>query len=198
MPTPCFLVRLQPRRYRVRLRRYCPASGGATACRAGGLSYHNAEVPLGIEERDTQPTVVSKGPFDHDEAEADDRPWPTHCDACGAELKPSETTSQVWYDPLYRADDGREWPIRELPPGAMFHADWREEIDHMQDGACPAVILPDGETWFIGSEPMNGGQWTWSGTMPRLTVGPSIRTPGYHGFLRDGVLTDDIDRRPAR
>ena len=42
-----------------------------------------------------------------------------------------------------------------------------------------------------------GGQWQIiSGEPPNITVMPSIGYPGvYHGWLRDGILTDDLDGR---
>ena len=191
MPTPCFLV-AATNRYRRRLRRYCATADGVEAC-PKGHGYHEASTILDVVELDEHPVIETYETSRIDRSE----PWPTHCAACGYEFTDA-SHCQRWFDQLYRAGDGREWVQRDLPPGAMFHADWRVGLDRMQDGMCPAVVLPDGEVWFIGSEPVNGGRWTWSGIAPKLTVRPSIRTPRYHGWLTDGVLSDDIDRRPAR
>lgn len=38
--------------------------------------------------------------------------------------------------------------------------------------------------------------WTVSGTPPQITVSPSINMVGsYHGYLQNGVVTDDVDGR---
>jgi hypothetical protein len=38
--------------------------------------------------------------------------------------------------------------------------------------------------------------WTVTGEPPNITVSPSIDHPGgYHGWIRDGVITDDCEGR---
>lgn len=103
-----------------------------------------------------------------------------------------------------------------LEPGAMWHAFWREEYgplnpDKPQDGIVLLVRCPymddrsperGGQDWCVDAPSTgSGGFWTRVGD-PRqpetLTVTPSIAIglagqPGfYHGFLRDGVLTDHL------
>lgn len=76
------------------------------------------------------------------------------------------------------------------------------------DGPHLCVILPNGNRWEIDSRASNCGSpydyahrcWVRHGEPPRITVdknGPtcqagagSISSGSYHGFLRDGVLTD--------
>lgn len=41
----------------------------------------------------------------------------------------------------------------------------------------------------------NGDGWNVTGDLPAITCAPSIVVPGYHGYLRDGVFTADIDGR---
>ncbi len=54
-------------------------------------------------------------------AYAGDPRWPTHC-PCGYEFQPKDEW-QVFRESLYRREDtGEEWPMRELPPGAMYDA----------------------------------------------------------------------------
>lgn len=185
MPFKCFLVK-ETNRYQYRLRRYCSITDGIEKCPKG--SYHDASVVIGIVERSDHPVIESVELDD-----LGDEPWPTHCDSCGMEFGFSHC--QRWYDQMFCAEDGREWPIRELPPGAIFHASWRDDVDKPKDGKAWAVILPDRQTWYIDSEPNNGGRWIRSGEPPLLTVSPSILTPGYHGFLKNGILTDDLDGR---
>jgi hypothetical protein len=45
----------------------------------------------------------------------------------------------------------------------------------------------------MSSNGVNG--WTVTGTFPKITVTPSIGSSGYHGFIRDGYLEDDLEGR---
>lgn len=56
------------------------------------------------------------------------------------------------------------------------------------------VVLPNGETWEIDRKSSNGAGWIVVGDLPNITCAPSIAAQGYHGFLRDGQFTPDIDR----
>lgn len=82
-----------------------------------------------------------------------------------------------------------EWvPWKELPVGAM----WFNEEEEL------CVMLPSGEEWNIDRGRKLGirPRWNRTGTPPNITVMPSINHVGeYHGFLRDGKLTDDIEGR---
>ncbi len=51
------------------------------------------------------------------------------------------------------------------------------------------VVLPGNGLWS------NDGRWEVTGEPPNITVNPSIKVlepGGYHGYIRAGVLTDDI------
>lgn len=67
------------------------------------------------------------------------------------------------------------------------------------------VVLPSGfpfcvdspQTTTMNEAPINRHGWTVTGTAPNITVIPSINEEGYyHGWLKDGVLSDDLEGRP--
>lgn len=51
--------------------------------------------------------------------------------------------------------------------------------------------------WFVPDHKYpNNQQWTVKGEWPNVTITPSIHCTGsYHGYVRDGVVTDDCDGR---
>lgn len=86
--------------------------------------------------------------------------------------------------------------IQDLKPGAM----WRSEIDpkfgSAGEGPSICVVLPGGVIWRINHPGTNGFMWDVSGEPPNITAKPSINYQGvYHGFLTNGVLTDDVEGR---
>lgn len=128
----------------------------------------------------------------------DDPRWPTHCE-CGYAFT-ADDEWQLFYERLYRDPrDGREYGLRDAPTGAMWDATWladiREYTERSPDGRILHLMLPDGTEWNIDSKAQNGPGWTRTGEPPRVSASPSILSPGYHGFLRDGVLTDDLEGR---
>lgn len=137
--------------------------------------------------------------------------WPKACEHCGADFA-DEHEWQVNQRPVYRAADGREWNDRELPPGALFHMGWRKVgefgVVDRGDGIILGVVVPayrgkGGITaaWCVDGPASTGGYWTRTGdprNPPSLSVTPSIAwggpsPDGYHGFLTQGVLSDDLD-----
>jgi hypothetical protein len=66
--------------------------------------------------------------------------------------------------------------------------------DESHDPAHLVAVLPSCELWDIDGPSSNGPGWSRSGEPPAVTVSPSILTPRYHGFLRNGVFTPDIDK----
>lgn len=181
----CFWVAVTDRQARS-LRRYvsrsdanCPASHG----------YHNASVPIDqVVMGDDVAIEQGAGDF------ASDPRWPTHCE-CGYEFQETDPR-QVFHERIYRCEaDGREWQLRELPPGAMYDATWyRDESKKAgPDGINLCVCLPPNgglDYWFVDGAASNGPGWTRTGTVPNVTANPSILTPRYHGWLRDGVLVE--------
>lgn len=57
------------------------------------------------------------------------------------------------------------------------------------------VLCPNGRLWCVDQCSSNGSGWVVTGEAPRITVRPSIAVSGYHGFLTDGVFSDDLDGR---
>lgn len=179
----CFmLTRLD--RARESLRRY-KSSKGFDDCPIYG--YHNAETLIGevdyAEEWEGQGTLTD----DHS-----DPRWPTCC-ACGYTFSEEDG----WQHNLTRIYEGDGWRgiLREASVGAMWDASWLGEAWSGRDGLHLVVRLPDGTDWIIDGPANNGPGWDRAGSPPLITATPSIASPGYHGFLQGGVLTDDLEGR---
>jgi len=69
---------------------------------------------------------------------------------------------------------------------------WRDHAAH-RPPIC--VICPNGDPWEIDAWSSNGTGWTVTGELPRITCAPSIVAGDYHGFLRDGEFTPDLEGR---
>jgi hypothetical protein len=189
MTTVCFLIEPTDRA-RQTLRRY--ATGD---CATSGTGYHDAgtrieDVPC---ERDERGVIAAHGDWPRD-----DPRWPTCC-ACGYAFAEGDSW-QLHIDPLYLdVATGREYTLREAPPGAMWDACWLRAVNRFRerspDGAVLMLRLPDGYEWCIDGPSSNGPGWERSGTPPQITARPSILSPGYHGWLDHGVLSDDLEGR---
>lgn len=65
------------------------------------------------------------------------------------------------------------------------------------------VFLPGVGWWCVDSAYSANGQpvpsresWAVTGEPPRITLSPSVDLPGlYHGWIRDGVISDDVEGR---
>lgn len=194
MSWPCFVV-TELDEMEVHLRRYthvdapgeCPLEFG----------YHNASVPIGrhtIARNDRGGYSVREGKGEY----ADDERWPTHC-PCGYAF----TDDDVWQihpERIWRADDGREFEMHDLPVGAMLRSDgWNPRAIPGPDGKVWSVALPPNgghNLWCIDAPSSTGGRWTRTGDAPNVTVNPSILTDRYHGWLHGGVLSDSLPDRP--
>lgn len=88
--------------------------------------------------------------------------------------------------PYFVDEAGKHYEFDELPAGAMFLS-----------GPLLHVKLPTNRFWCPDRPASNSGlPWQRTGTPPHVTCSPSIDCPsGYHGWLRDGVLTDDCEGR---
>lgn len=113
------------------------------------------------------------------------------------------------------------WPLQLMPapvphgerkPGMMWFAR-QQFIDSVGlDGFSPnyradwaakrlplSICLPGGSMWCPdrcpdwGSNMVEG--WKVTGDIPNLSAHPSIGKPDYHGWLKDGVLSDDLESR---
>ncbi len=67
---------------------------------------------------------------------------------------------------------------------------WQDHADH-RPPIC--VVTPSGHEWVIDAPASNGTVWTVTGPLESLTCSPSIVVPGYHGYLRNGEFTPDIE-----
>jgi hypothetical protein len=113
-----------------------------------------------------------------------------------------------------RPDTGEEYlGASHLSPGAMRFLPDMVEGKHAQHyrqnllsehylrdwaGKRPPIIiwLPGNGWWNVDMKSSGGGAgWQVTGTPPLLTARPSILTEDYHGWLTDGVLSDDLDGR---
>lgn len=172
-------------RTRYTLRRYSEAK---CALRPG---YHNGESGV-VGETEDDPAkdyFGSNPPF----FTTTDERWPRRC-ACGYAFM-DEDKSHVFANPLFKfTDTGDVVTLAAAPAGAMWDASWWPEKG--ADGKAWSVRLPDGSDWMTEgkagncacpSDP-NHRCWSRSGVAPALTVMPSIATPRWHGWLRDGRL----------
>lgn len=55
------------------------------------------------------------------------------------------------------------------------------------------LVCPNGEVWCIDCRSSNGDGWQVTGEWPNITCAPSIVAGDYHGFLRNGEFTPDLD-----
>lgn len=198
MTTTCFLITPTGEACRA-LRRY--TAGEDRRCPARGEWGHSAATAFDPAPlmRDSRGFIVNK-----DTLARDDPRWPTRCEACGYVFE-ADDPRVIDYDEIYLGPEGQRYHTRltrlpmpgaePAPPGAMWHAPWMADAWRGPDGLALYLRLPDGHDWFIDGPSRSGGYWTRSGTPPRLTVTPSIASPGYHGWLNNGVLTADLEGR---
>lgn len=57
------------------------------------------------------------------------------------------------------------------------------------------LVLPNGEMWDCDRKSSNGEGWIITGEGVNITASPSIAAKGYHGWLKDGVYSEDVDGR---
>ena len=188
----------------------CPAEGRRPVQGKPGVEYqggHDASVD--IEQAPMQRTPEGFiGALQVEDWDGDER-WPTSCTKCG-EAMPEGAIWQVNQERIYaEAHHGdapaRAWQQRDLPPGAMFDGYWYPQKG--TDGIALCVVLPGKGGAFIpwhvdgraGNQPdLSKPGWTRTGdpkaNPPTVSATPSILVGGtYHGYLTNGVLTDDLD-----
>jgi hypothetical protein len=201
-------------RVRIALRRYAHRGGhDGWTCADGwheAVAWTGEEVDEVRNERGHWVQPVPKPP-------RDDPRWPVECDkGCGYRFA-GEDRWQVWDGALWRRTDTGELRVLhtgmappDVPaaePGACWDATWMGDGFAGPDGIhlmvrCPRPDGSDGNPhdWPADGPASSGGRWTRSGHPPDcdVTVAPSIAIgdptgPGfYHGWLRDGYLTDHI------
>lgn len=180
--TPCYLVE-QTEEQRVSLRRFgfgpdvysperyeCPGRPAverpdSAPWRFGcdGSSPHIATVPLEFYPEGTELAGCRRAVpgWSHD-----DPNWPAVCAHCGQPFDHDERW-QTNGDPIMRV-------VAVVPGAALQVGDLAAQDD-----------LPPGAMWFSAW----AREWAQGFDGRALTGAGSIASPGYHGFLRDGVLT---------
>lgn len=179
------------------LRRYASSA----LCTQSRTGIHDAETAIG-----TAPLVITeRGIWDVEMPEPphDDPRWPTHC-ICGYAFIDDDAW-QVFPSRLYiRQDTGVQITLHEAEPGMIWDAPWYLDFNPPwagPDGRSLVMRLPGGGEWTIDGPSSNGPGWTRTGEPPKITARPSIlsygsaKRKGYHGWLTDGVLSDDLEGR---
>ena len=150
----------------------CPATG----------YHHNALVFVEALDRIIgRNEIVREGPGVY----AGDPRWPVACQACGYEFADTDEW-QVFPQRRFNTQSGCP------EAGDLFwvpYAGDDERPRHLH-GVCP-----DGWVWDADGPASNGGGWTRTGEPPMITCSPSIMTPSYHGWLRQGEWSLDTDGR---
>jgi len=197
MPWTCVLL-VATDQASLSLRRYASKS----SCVMSGMGIHNAKTLIG-----TAPIVVSeRGTWDVEEvkqpSDTDPR-WPKRC-ACGYEFA-AEDAYQLSKSRLYRREDtGALLTLAEAEPGMLWDAPWFLGFNPPwagPDGRSLVMRLPGQGEWTIDGPATNGPGWERTGVPPKITARPSILShgsggvKGYHGWLTDGVLSDDLEGR---
>ncbi len=197
MPWPLFLltettlVQLVYRRFTFHER--------SAPCPHAPRNGHNAQVVIGEAD----------GVFTHDgyleslEPDLSDTRWRdvSTC-ACGylfTPADPRQVVQRLFYADAvgsrYLVDPGVESAFR-APAGAMWEAPWgRTSADPWvgPDGKCYIIRLPDGTDWCMDCPSSGGGRWDRTGVVPHHVT--AIQSAGYHGWLRNGLLSDDVEGR---
>lgn len=141
-------------------------------------------------------TFVGRFGANHAEiiAPAEDPRWPAVCEGCGRAFAVGDERL-IRRSPAYANDIGLEYGLCDLPPGAMWLADWlagfRDSEPHKALGGGPHLLirLPSGEDWDVDAPSSNGGVgWTRHGLPPAVSASPSVQTPNWHGHLIGGEL----------
>jgi hypothetical protein len=110
---------------------------------------------------------------------------------------PGTVWPQPWcFDPTgERERVGKHVMFKAERKGALGYLSshyWRDWSDKRPP---LSIVCPNGEVWEIDRKSSNGDGWIVSGEFPNITCSPSIVVEGYHGFLRDGEFTSDLEGR---
>lgn len=110
----------------------------------------------------------------------------------------------AWYQPWYFDPEKREQdalikrrPIDIDDPNGLLSPHYWSKWAGSRPPIC--IVCPNGELWEIDRRSRNGQGWVVSGNLdgprPTITCSPSIVVDGYHGWLNDGVFSEDIEGR---
>lgn len=70
-----------------------------------------------------------------------------------------------------------------------YWQDWA----HIRPPIC--VVCPNGELWEIDRRSKFGPGWKVTGEGLQITCHPSINVAGYHGWLKNGMFSHDLEGR---
>lgn len=120
-------------------------------------------------------------------------PWQCRLIEPHGELSPGRTPEpgDMWFAPHMIEGEHREWYLSTIL-SAEYVQDWL--------GKRPPIMvcLPD-RSWFNVDQRADGAGehgWMVTGEAPNITVSPSINAVGrYHGWLHNGVISDDVEGR---
>lgn len=191
MPWTCILLRATDHA-RLALRRYAEGPCNASP---NGVSIHDARALIGTAPVITHPDRETWEVVAPPQPPKTDPRWPTHC-ACGYVFH-DEDEWQLSSHRLYERQDTHEHlTLHEVQPGMLWDAPWLLDMGWAgPDGRSLVLALPDGGQWTIDGPSSNGPGWTRTGEPPHITTRPSILSTRYHGWLTDGVLSDDLEGR---
>ena len=102
------------------------------------------------------------------------------------------TPGMGWFQPYYFDSANPEGRRRKHGDPFLSIHYWRDWA-HIRPPIC--IVVPNGRLWEIDRKSRNGDGWKVEGEWPNLTCSPSILLPGYHGFLRNGEFTPDVEGR---
>lgn len=198
MAWTCFLITPTPTAQQ-RMRRYSFVAVGGECPIANGIG-HSAEIVI----EDGPACLTTDGDLDVVPIDPADPRWAqiAQC-ACGYRFT-DDDVCQIAQDPYYVDLIGSKYTVRPgktsfaAPAGALWEAPWSgnaHESWNGPDGKSYMCRLPDGTDWNIDGPSTSGPGWRRHGEVPRFTVQPSILSRGYHGWLTDGVLSDDLEGR---
>lgn len=194
MPWECVLL-LETDRASLALRRY--STDRRTPCPAA--YYHEAHTQIGT----TPLTIDAEGNWEIDAPQPDpaDPRWPTQC-ACGYAFTEGDNRLLAPSRIYTRQETGAEITLDEAEPGMVWEAPYYADVGwHGVDGRSFVMRLPGDGEWAIDAVSTSGGRWERTGEPPNITARPSILShgsatrKGYHGFLTNGVLSDDLEGR---
>lgn len=130
----------------------------------------------------------------------DDPRWPEECSYCREPFQVDDPY-QVHVEGLWAGSpNGELVTLRNAPAGALWNAEWFPERG--PDGRSLCLQLPGGSAWHIDGPsarqladvtaprfaPGRPAAWQRWGAVPKITVTPSVLTPGFHGVVKDGYL----------
>jgi hypothetical protein len=144
----------------------------------------------------------------------DDPRWPTKCAYCDYVFLPTDEWQRGMHLIYTSSRNGERTTTERAPLGAMWYADWLSDFHKGPDGHCLMVRVPGNDSrgrpyhhdWCVDGRASNCTLpedtehrcWVRHGVPPKVTVDKngktcaagagSIATPGWHGYLRNGML----------